>query len=67
MYIQPLPSLSPGRKRALLVSAKCVLQNRNISETVYQIGINYKGQPYELRGCNNDIRNILQPLVSTWS
>ncbi|KAJ8582903.1 hypothetical protein M405DRAFT_823165 [Rhizopogon salebrosus TDB-379] len=30
------------------------------------IGINYKGQHCELKGCNNDIRNILQPLVNQW-
>jgi hypothetical protein len=66
MYIQPL-LLSSGRKRALLVSTRCVLSNAYISNAVYQIGINYKGQHCELKGCNNDIRNILQPLVSSCS
>ncbi|KAG1727141.1 caspase domain-containing protein [Suillus lakei] len=30
------------------------------------IGINYKGQRCELRGCNNDIRNILPCLIDQW-
>lgn len=30
------------------------------------IGINYQGQRYELRGCNNDIRNILPCLINQW-
>lgn len=30
------------------------------------IGINYTGQRYELRGCNNDIRNILPCLINRW-
>lgn len=30
------------------------------------IGINYKGQRYELKACNNDIRNILPCLINQW-
>ncbi|KAG1793338.1 peptidase C14, caspase domain-containing protein [Suillus plorans] len=30
------------------------------------IGINYKGQRCELRGCNNDIHNILPCLINQW-
>ncbi|KAG1723922.1 peptidase C14, caspase domain-containing protein [Suillus paluster] len=30
------------------------------------IGINYKGQRHELRGCNNDIRHILPWLINQW-
>ncbi|KAG0697265.1 caspase domain-containing protein [Suillus ampliporus] len=30
------------------------------------IGINYKGQRHELRGCNNDIRNIFPWLINQW-
>ncbi|KAG2134189.1 caspase domain-containing protein [Suillus bovinus] len=30
------------------------------------IGINYKGQHCELRGCNNDIHNILPCLINQW-
>ncbi|KAG2030792.1 caspase domain-containing protein [Suillus americanus] len=30
------------------------------------IGINYKGQRYELRGCNNDIHNLLPCLINQW-
>lgn len=30
------------------------------------IGINYKGQHHELRGCHNDIRNILPCLINQW-
>ncbi|KAG1848000.1 caspase domain-containing protein [Suillus tomentosus] len=30
------------------------------------IGINYKGQRCELRGCNNDIHNILPCLINRW-
>ncbi|KAG1768003.1 peptidase C14, caspase domain-containing protein [Suillus placidus] len=30
------------------------------------IGINYKGQRFELKGCNNDIRNLSPCLINQW-
>ncbi|OAX36268.1 hypothetical protein K503DRAFT_695443 [Rhizopogon vinicolor AM-OR11-026] len=56
-----------SRKKAGFIGERQVcLQNSEIFEAVYQIGINYKGQRWELKGCNNDIGNIFQPLVNQW-
>lgn len=53
------------KKESFIGECRVCLQHNDIFEAMHQIGINYKGQRCELKGCNNDIRNILPLLIST--
>ena len=58
-----LYSKCTGRKKALCVSQyqyRCVL----FTSWIIQIGINYRGQSHELRGCINDAHSVRKWLMS---